>query len=88
MKRKRFKIRLGLALATAVTALGVASGAQAMPVYDTGSSPSVPRAAVATSSGFDWSNVGIGVGAALCVALGGIGTVRLTRSRDRLAGQH
>jgi len=65
--------------------------AQAMPVFDTGSGPSVPpQVAVATSGGggFDWGDAGIGAGVALGVALGGIGAVRLTRGRGRLAGQH
>jgi hypothetical protein len=89
MRRKRFRIRLGLVLATAVTALGIASNAQALPVYDTGSGPGgPPPAAAATSGGFDWGNAGIGAGIALGAALGGIGSVRLARSRGRLAGQN
>jgi hypothetical protein len=90
MKRRNFRIRirLGLALATVVTALGVASSAQAKPIYDTGSSPSGPSAAAVTSGAFDWGNVGIGAGAALGAALAGVGTVRLARGHGRLAGQH
>lgn len=87
MKRKQFKIRLGLVLATMVAALSLTASAQAIPVYDTGSGPSASSQAVATSGGFDWGYAGIGAGVALA-ALGALGTVRFTRSRSRLAGQH
>ena len=95
MRRKAFRIRRWLVLAVAVSALALASGAQAA-LYggeDQGrasggydglvNTKSAPVAS--TGTGFDWGYAMVGVGAGLVITISGVGLVQLGRNRRRLA---
>ena len=91
MRRKQRRIRRWLALGFALVALSFASSASAMVVADNGGGNTViytPTPAVTNepSSGFNWSDAAIGAGVALGVVFSGVGILRVTGSRRRLAG--
>ena len=88
MGRKRFKIRICIALVVAIASLGLTSSAFAMrPVEADAGAPAytAPTIAVPTSDGFSWGDALVGAGVASAVAaLGGIGIAYVARSRTRL----
>ena len=94
MRRKAFRIRRWLLLAVAISALALASGAQGR-VYggeDQGRASGgygglVTKSTQVTSAGpgFDWGFAMVGVGAALVIAISGVGLVQVGRNRRRLA---
>jgi hypothetical protein len=94
MRRKAFRIRRWLVLAVAVSALVLASGAQAR-VYggeDQGRTSggydglvNTKSAPAVTGAGFDWGYAMVGVGVGLVAAISAVGFVQLGRNRRRLA---
>lgn len=95
MRRRAFRIRRWLALAVALSAFVIVSGAQARlyggedqgrasggsgRIVITKSAPTV-----STGSGIDWGYAMAGVGVGLVVAISGVGLVQLGRNRRRLA---